>query len=174
ITLFASYIYKNRKGEIQEWIESKKDISSSSAKKTYKDIREALIMSNLPIIVEMLENIYLEDSQVIEYLNWEDHSAMNVSSFIDNYNENIIIIENFYTSLLTPYLEYKEESDGLIDSEVKAELSMLLYSNFQTEEVIIVGSSYDASLIDGEEVDEIDEINKVVSGIQSGDNEGDE
>lgn len=147
VTLFTSYIFKNRKGEIQEWIESKKDISSSSAKKTFKDIREALIMSNLPIIIERLCTQYVEDDQVVNYLDWQS-SSLGIDAFIQNYTENSIVIEGFFTALITPYNEANESTDGIASAIVRSEVQMNLYSNFATTDAVSIVGEYNPDAID--------------------------
>ncbi|MGL6099531.1 MAG: hypothetical protein ACRC0G_07885 [Fusobacteriaceae bacterium] len=147
VTLFTSFIFKNRKGEIQEWIESKKDISSSSAKKTFKDIREALIMSNLPVIIERICTQYVDNDQVMNYLDWQS-SSLGIDSFIQNYTENSIVIDEFFTSLITPYIESNEYTEGLVSSLVRSEVQMNLYSNFATTDTVSIVGIYDPDAID--------------------------
>ena len=146
--LITSYIYKNRKGEIQSWVEAKKDIFSSSARKTYKDSREALIMSNISSVISRVLDVYMSDDDVIEYMQFDNFSP-SIDSFIDNYYNGIIITDNLYDNLKTPYVMGIEE-DASIESVVRADVQKDLYDRFQTEEINIVGA-YDPTLINNED-----------------------
>ena len=146
--LITSYIYKNRKGEIQSWVEAKKDIFSSSARKTYKDTREALIMSNISLVISKVLDVYMSDDECVEYMQFDNFSP-SIDSFIDNFNGGIIITDNLFDNLKTPYVMGVED-DASIESVVRADVQKDLYDKFQTEEINIVGA-YDPTLINTEE-----------------------
>lgn len=146
--LITSFIYKNRKGEIQSWVESKKDIFSSSARKTYKDVREALIMSNISLVISKVLDVYMSDDDCVEYMQFDSFSPA-IDSFIDNFNAGIIITDNLYDNLKTPYVMGVEE-DASIESVLRADIQKDLYDKFQTEDINIVGA-YDPTLINNED-----------------------
>lgn len=146
--LITSYIYSNRKGEIQSWVESKKDIFGSSARKTYRDSREALIMSNISLVISKVVDVYMSDDDCIEYMQFDNFSP-SINSFIDNFNTGVIITDNLYDNLKTPYTMGIED-DASIESIIRADVQKDLFDKFQTEEINIVGA-YDPTLINMEE-----------------------
>lgn len=105
-------------------------------------------MSNISSVISRVLDVYMSDDDVIEYMQFDNFSP-SIDSFIDNYYNGIIITDNLYDNLKTPYVMGIEE-DASIESVVRADVQKDLYDRFQTEEINIIGA-YDPTLINNEE-----------------------
>ena len=106
---FVNYITRNRKSIINylDQMKKKKDVTSISLKKKIIDPDTALIIANLPDVIEYIKSLDMDMLNVLSYLNQDNFNI----DYIDNLMKTSVMNCNFQCEYLSPIFDNDQNGD---------------------------------------------------------------